>query len=116
VALIGVSATAYIGVVSISDSARPTFDGITVYGYVGSVNVTTTSFDYEAVKNNYDTLRAVYVGGRTTAKDRTIVINEQSRVVYVDREYTTRTSSITEQFRNVYVSNENRDNRVVSVV
>jgi len=54
--------------------------------------------------------------GRTTAKDRTIVINEQSRVVYVDREYTTRTSSITEQFRNVYVSNENRDNRVVSVV
>jgi hypothetical protein len=59
-------------------------NGVVGVGIVGILSVTTTSFDYEAVKDLYDRKRTVYVERGTTSIERTAFVEFESRFVYVE--------------------------------
>jgi hypothetical protein len=59
-------------------------NGVLSTGLIGVVAITTTSFDYEAVKDLYDRKRTVFVERGTTSADRTVYVDSESRLVYVE--------------------------------
>ena len=80
----GVQATGAANDVTIAENARPTFDGVQATGFVGTTVVTVTVFDYNAVRDQYAPYRTVFVGRRSSAKDRTVLVPQQNRTVYVE--------------------------------
>ena len=80
----GVQATGAANDVTIAENARPTFDGVQATGFVGTAVITVTVFDYNAVRGLYAPYRTVFVGRRSSAKDRTVLVPEQNRTVYVE--------------------------------
>ena len=71
--------TVSLGTVSISavDAGQDldiTFTGVKTTVALGIPNITTAQFDFEAVKNNYERTRTVYVHRLTTASDRTVKV------------------------------------------
>jgi len=87
-AVSGLEATASLGTAVVRDNARPTFDGLVATGNIGTVSVTTTIFDYNAVAALYDRSRAVLVERRSTAIERTAAVSFVDRKVYVERQTT----------------------------
>lgn len=59
-------------------------DGLVFTTSVGVVSVSTTLFDFNAVKELYEVNRTAYVEGRTNAESRFIYVDKQPRIVYVD--------------------------------
>ena len=51
-----------------------TFTGVKTTVALGIPNITTAQFDFEAVKDNYERTRTVYVHRLTTASDRTVKV------------------------------------------
>lgn len=80
----GVQATGAANDVTIAENARPTFDGVQGTGVIGTAVITVTVFDYNAVRDLYAPYRTVFVGRRSSSKDRTILVPQQNRTVYVE--------------------------------
>lgn len=72
----GVSATASAGTVTVSGDITTSVlvTGVSCKGFVGNVSITTTQFNYVAVREQYGRARTVYVRRRTTANDRTVYV------------------------------------------
>jgi hypothetical protein len=70
--------------------------GVSGITYLGSVTISTTSFNYAAVASQYSRNRTVYVERHTLSKDRTVMVAQDIRKVYVEARSTTgmRTSSV----------------------
>ena len=51
-----------------------TFTGVKTTVALGIPNITAAQFDFEAVKDNYERTRTVYVHRLTTASDRTVKV------------------------------------------
>jgi hypothetical protein len=62
----------------------------------GPISVTTTRFDYEAIKDLYSRKRTVYVARSSASSDRVVIVPAMNRTVYVPRHPTSadRTSSV----------------------
>ena len=60
--------------------------GVALTSFLNSVSITTTQFDYEAVKTIYERRRTVYVGAR---EERITYIAAQPRIVYISPDRTT---------------------------
>lgn len=80
----GVQATGAANDVTIAENARPTFDGVQGTGVIGTAVITVTVFDYNAVRDLYAPYRTVFVGRRSSSKDRTVLVPQQNRTVYVE--------------------------------
>jgi hypothetical protein len=80
----GTQATGSISSVVVANNAVPSFSGVAAVTSVGNVAVSTTVFNYQAVANLYARERTVLVGRRSTTKERTVVVPEQNRIVYVE--------------------------------
>lgn len=93
----GVSSSISLGSVVVLENEVVDVVGVDVSSGVGIVSVTTTSFDYEAVKELYSRLRLVYVDGR---HPRVVYTEQQPRIVYVEK--------IDAQRRRVYVEKDHR--------
>ena len=59
-------------------------NGVASVGLIGVLSITVTSFDYEAVKDLYDRKRTVFVERGTTSADRTVYVESESRMVYIE--------------------------------
>lgn len=70
----GVSVTASVGTVQTAENARPTFTGVSGTARLGAITVVNTSFDYIAVREQYDRTRTVYIARRSSSNDRTVYI------------------------------------------
>ena len=68
----GVTAATNAGVVTILENEVQIPTGVSATGVAGTVSISTTSFDYNAVASQYAAARAVLVLRRTTSKDRTV--------------------------------------------
>jgi len=81
-----VSATFSIGTVSLTTSANPTLAGVTVTGSIGTPTVTGVQFDFDAVKDQFDISRVVYVKAKSTSDERTVNVKEEIRLTFVARQ------------------------------
>jgi hypothetical protein len=84
----GVSATTSLGTIAVFENEVEVPDSSFATGIAGTVTITTTSFNYGAVADQYDRKRTVFVSRQTTASDRTILVPYVPRVVYVSRKTT----------------------------
>lgn len=82
----GVNGTLQLGSVIVQGAAVTSATGFVLTGFIGAVSITTTNFDYEAVKDLYERRRTVYVGAR---EQRITYITAQPRVVYISSDRTT---------------------------
>lgn len=96
-AVTGVSSGVSLGSVVVLENEVVDVLGFGLNAVSGLLSVTTTSFDYEAVKELYSRARLVYVEGR---QQRLVYVEEQPRTVYVEK--------IDAQLRRVYVEKDNR--------
>jgi hypothetical protein len=71
----GVSSIASIGIVDVTGDANAVVSLNAATANIGIVTVTTTSFNFEAVKELYDRVRTVYVERGTTSAERTVFVS-----------------------------------------
>lgn len=83
VAVTGNTATGSIGSVNVFENEVVIPVGVSAVSFLNNITVTTTSFDYDAVADQYDRRRTVYVGGRTNSNVRTVYVPASNRVVYI---------------------------------
>lgn len=83
--MLGFSALASTPIASLTSKQIVQLDitGFAAVSYLGSVVTTGTIFDFEAVKDNYSTNRAVYVEENISSFDRTVLVKTEFRKVYV---------------------------------
>jgi hypothetical protein len=107
----GVQAASATNDVFVRNNARPTFTGVVGLTVVGTVAVTTTRFDYQAAREQYDRSRTVYVERKTGSKDRTVLVPFENRTVYVEARTSTanRVVYIPAQPRVVHVERSSSD-------
>jgi hypothetical protein len=72
---------------------------------IGVVSVTTTLFNYEALKALYERKRTVYIPRVSSSSDRTVMVSAMNRMVYVERTSSPfdRTSGVADENRYMYV-------------
>lgn len=72
----GISATGDAGTITVSGDITTSvlLTGVSCQGFIGNVSITTTQFNYNAVRQQYGKARAVYVRRRTTTNDRTVYV------------------------------------------
>jgi hypothetical protein len=87
-------------------------NGVAGVGLIGILSITTTSFDYDAVRDLYDRTRTVFVERGTTSAERTVLIEAVPRQIYVESELD-RTVFVESESRFVYV--ESRPSREIVV-
>jgi hypothetical protein len=81
--------SSFLGDIAVSDNARPTFDSLSGFVSVSSVEVSTTYFDYNAVADAYARFRTVIVNAGTTVGQRRVIVEQQSRTIAIARASTT---------------------------
>lgn len=72
----GAEATGAVGSVAILGNVTTLVPvtGVSCKGFIGTPSVTTTQFNYNAVREQYGRTRTVYVRRRTTPQDRTVYV------------------------------------------
>jgi hypothetical protein len=83
VAVTGNEATGAIGSVTVFENELQIPVGVSATLIVGIPVVVNLSFDYEAVKDQYDKRRTVYVKPRVTSDARIVYVPAINRVVYI---------------------------------
>jgi hypothetical protein len=83
VAVTGNTATGSIGSVTVFENELQIPIGVAAPLVLGTPVVVNLSFDYEAVKDQYDKRRTVYVKPRATSDTRIIYVPAINRVVYI---------------------------------
>ena len=83
VAVTGNTATGSIGSVTVFENELQIPIGVAATLVLGTPVVVNLSFDYEAVKDQYDKRRTVYVKPRATSDTRIIYVPAINRVVYI---------------------------------
>jgi|TARA_R100001460_G_scaffold77838_2_gene118757 hypothetical protein len=81
-----VSATFSVGTVSLTATANPTLSGVTATGSIGTITATGVQFNFEAVKDQFDISRVVYVKAKSTADERTVNVKQEIRLTFVARQ------------------------------
>jgi len=81
-----VSATFSTGTVSLTASANFTLTGVSSAPAIGSLNATGVQFDFDAVKDQFDISRVVYVKAQSTSDERTVNVKEEIRLTFVARQ------------------------------
>jgi hypothetical protein len=104
----GIPSTIYAGTSSIFGYAKVLLSGLSVITRFGNAVVNTVVFNYNAVANLYDRYRTVYVEKKSTAKERTLLVDRQDRTIYVEAKNTSglskdRTVIVASQNRKVYI-------------
>jgi hypothetical protein len=82
--LSGVSAAFNIGSITNRINVNTLLNGIALTTAIGNITFSGFIFDYNAVANLYNKTRTVYVEKSSTQKERTVSIQSQNRVVYVN--------------------------------
>jgi hypothetical protein len=83
VAVTGNEATGAIGSVNVFENELQIPVGVSATLVLGTPVVVNLSFDYEAVKDQYDKRRTVYVKPRATSDTRIVYVPAINRVVYI---------------------------------
>jgi len=99
----GVEATSFVGSVVVLENEVVSVVGFNLSSFSGSVSVVTTDFDYEAIKDNYERERTVYISGR---EQRFIFVEGVPRIVYVENSVSVyeRSAKVGRQSRQVYIN------------
>lgn len=88
VSVTSVTGTGSIDVVTIFENELVILGGVSSTGIIGTAAFAITNFDYNAFADQYSRSRTAYVGRRSTAKERTVSIPYEPRIVLVDRRST----------------------------
>jgi hypothetical protein len=102
--------------IDILGSASVTLDNVSATISVGDLTIAIVSFDYEAVKENYNRLRTVYIKEITDNVTRTVYVNEiPSNVVYIEPQPSNERTVYVEQgqTRTVYIGPQPSESRTV---
>lgn len=102
--------------IDVSGSASVTLDDVSATISVGDLTIAIVSFDYEAVKENYNRLRTVYIKEITDNVTRTVYVNEiPSNVVYIEPQPSNERTVYVEQgqTRTVYIGPQPSESRTV---
>ena len=99
----GVESFGSVGNFVVAANSLASLDGVSVTSFIAAVAVVTTAFDYEAIKENYETERTVYVEGRV---DRLVYVDGVPRIVFVESSRTPydRAAKVARETRQVYVN------------
>jgi hypothetical protein len=101
---------------TVSGSASVTLDDVSATISIGDLTIAIVSFDYEAVKENYNRLRTVYIKEITDNVTRTVYVNEiPSNVVYIEPQPSNERTVYVEQgqTRTVYIGPQPSESRTV---
>jgi len=82
----GVATTGSIGTPTLTANADITLASAVGTFTVGTVTATGVQFDFEAVKDQFDISRVVYVKAQSTADERTVNVKEEIRLTFVARQ------------------------------
>ena len=83
----GVTSTGSIGSLDIACGVSVS-GTVVATGTIGAVTAAGVQFDFEAVKENYDIGRVVYVKAQSTSYERTINVKKEIRLTFVARQST----------------------------
>lgn len=75
--------TGAIGSVNVFENELQVPVGVAATLVLGTPVVVNLSFDYDAVKDQYDRRRTIYIGPRSSSATRTIYVPATNRVVYI---------------------------------
>lgn len=82
----GVVTTGSIGTPTLTANAGITLASAIGTFTVGTINATGVQFDFEAVKDQFDISRVVYVKAKSTSDERTVNVKEEIRLTFVARQ------------------------------
>ena len=82
----GVVTTGSIGTPTLTANADITLASAVGTFTVGTINATGVQFDFEAVKDQFDISRVVYVKAKSTSDERTVNVKEEIRLTFVARQ------------------------------
>ena len=82
----GVVATGSIGTPILTANADITLASAVGTFTAGTITATGVQFDFEAVKDQFDISRVVYVKAKSTADERTVNVKEEIRLTFVARQ------------------------------
>ena len=82
----GVVTTGSIGTTTVTANADITLASAVGTFTVGTINATGVQFDFEAVKDQFDISRVVYVKAKSTSDERTVNVKEEIRLTFVARQ------------------------------
>ena len=82
----GVVTTGSIGTMTVTANADITLASAVGTFTVGTINATGVQFDFEAVKDQFDISRVVYVKAKSTSDERTVNVKEEIRLTFVARQ------------------------------
>ena len=82
----GVATIGSIGTPTLTANADITLASAVGTFTVGTVTATGVQFDFEAVKDQFDISRVVYVKAQSTADERTVNVKEEIRLTFVARQ------------------------------
>lgn len=79
----GVASTSVVGYVIVLENELLLLTGLGAFILLGNPNIINISFNYEAIKEQYERERTVYVEARVQ-ESRTVYVGNQHRQVYVE--------------------------------
>ena len=82
----GVVTTGSIGTPTLTANADITLASAVGTFTAGTINATGVQFDFEAVKDQFDISRVVYVKAQSTSDERTVNVKEEIRLTFVARQ------------------------------
>ena len=82
----GVVTTGSIGALTLTADANITLASAVGTFTAGTITATGVQFDFEAVKDQFDISRVVYVKAQSTADERTVNVKEEIRLTFVARQ------------------------------
>tara|TARA_Y100001937_G_scaffold36466_1_gene52252 strand:+ start:878 stop:1363 length:486 start_codon:yes stop_codon:yes gene_type:complete len=82
----GVVITGSIGTPTLTANADITLASAVGTFIAGTITATGVQFDFEAVKDQFDISRVVYVKAKSTADERTVNVKEEIRLTFVARQ------------------------------
>ena len=85
----GVVTTGSIGTPTLTANANITLASAVGTFTAGTITATGVQFDFEAVKDQFDISRVVYVKAKSTADERTVNVKEEIRLTFVARQSST---------------------------
>ena len=82
----GVVATGSIGTPTLTADANIALASVVGTFTAGTITAAGVQFDFEAVKDQFDISRVVYVKAKSTADERTVNVKEEIRLTFVARQ------------------------------
>ena len=82
----GVVTTGSIGTPTLTANADVTLASVVGTFTAGTLTATGVQFDFEAVKDQFDISRVVYVKAKSTSDERTVNVKEEIRLTFVARQ------------------------------